>query len=123
MVKVVMTSAAGCKSDLFSEHALLREVFEQFHEDCAGVVNGDLLQQEDFDKPLLLFGREAEVWITSVPKKDKSSEEVPVSGSLQYGCSEWDALTALHKARVALDEAIKGIEALGIQLIDDESPF
>ena len=123
MVKVVMISTAGRKIDLFSEHALLREVFEQFHEDCTGTVNGELIQQEDLEKPLLLFGKDAEVRIASFPKTDESSVEVPVGGSIQYGCREYKALTALRKAKDALDEAIKAIEALGTPLDADEPPF
>lgn len=123
MVKVVMTSLLGRKTDLFSEHALLREVFEQFHEDCAGTVNGELLQQKDLDKPLLLFEKDAEIRITSIPKTDEPLEEMPEGNTIQYGCREFEALTALRKAREALDEAIRAIEALGTPLADDESPF
>ena len=123
MVKAVMISSSGRKTDLFSEHALLRDVFEQFHEDCAGTVNGELLQQEDLDKPLLLFGKESEMWIVSTSKAVEPSEEAPVYGAVQYGCREYKALTALRKAKEALDEAIQAIEALGTPLDDEEPPF
>ena len=123
MVKVVLTSSLGRKTDLFSEHTLLREVFEQFHEGCAGTVNGKLLQQEELDKPLLLFGKESEVWIVSTPKADESSEGTPVYGTVQNGCKENKALSAFQKAKETLNEVIQAIEALGMSLDDDEPPF
>ncbi len=66
MIKVVMTSTDGRKTELFSEKASLREVYDQFHMDYVGMVNGEILQQGDLGKPLREFELDSVVELTSV---------------------------------------------------------
>ena len=116
MIKVMMMSFFGRKTELFSEHIPLRDVFGRFHAECAGTANGTELQEEDFDKPLLTFCEDDEVIINAFPKKEKESEMIPEPGPAIVRCTHNEVKETLLKVKEALDAALKALE-------EEELPF
>ena len=116
MIKVMMMSFFGRKTELFSEHTPLRDVFSRFHVECAGTANGNELQKEDFDKPLLTFSEDDEVMIKAFPKKEKVSERIPEPGPVIVHCTHNEVKEAPLKVKKALDAALKALE-------EEELPF
>ncbi len=116
MIKVMMMSIFGQKTDLFSEHTSLRDVFNRFHVECVGTANGVELQEEDFDKSLLTFSEDAEVAITAVQKSKKEEETIPEPGPVIVNCTHNEVKEALLKVKEALDAALMALE-------EEELPF
>ena len=66
MMKVILTTPLGIKTDLFPEHFSVRQVLEQFQADWSKVVtevDGEILFEEELDSDLCEFGRDDEVQI------------------------------------------------------------
>ena len=80
MVKVFLTSAMGRESDLFPEHMALREVLDSFgvnDENSVYMVDGEVIREEDMEKPLHMFGKDSVVKITSLLKPGQDPEISP----------------------------------------------
>lgn len=83
MVKVILTTTAGRKSDMFAEHQTPREILEYFDVDYSVATNsidGIRLGIGDLDKSLKELGVGAECRMSSVVKIDNAAH-VELSGA------------------------------------------
>ena len=123
MVKVVLTSFGGRKTELFSDHTPLREALSQLHAEATNAVlcvNGTRLGDEDYDKALHEFSRDAEVRMDLLREREEPQAEMPFSSS--DSDSEYVAVP-LKEMREAINKARQALDDLLMILSKDEVPF
>lgn len=83
MIKVVLISTSGRKSDMFAEHQTIREVFDYFGVDYSVATNsldGIRLGVGDMDKSLKEMGVTTECRLSSIVKTDNAAH-IDLSGA------------------------------------------
>ncbi len=73
MIKVIITTIEGRKTDLFPEHLSVRNAFEELDVDYTisiNAINGSYLHEEDMDKALHTYERDSVVHLSSIVRAD-----------------------------------------------------
>lgn len=113
MTKVTMLADTGRKVDLFPDNTRLREVLEHFQESSIGTANAEPVLEEDLDKPLYAFARDAEVTLTTFPRPEEGGE----TAWIPEGKTRDEIREMLLKAKEEVETALKALEEEG------EMPF
>ena len=112
MVKVVLETETGRRTELMPECLRMRDVLDRFHADAQRVhiVNGACLREEDMARYLREFSEDDEVRIVPVPAPEADSAEGSwETGTILVDDSNREILSAMHKIQEALNEAYKAL--------------
>ena len=114
MIKVILTTMAGRKSDLFPESFTIREVFDALQEDCTSKVllsDGTVIPEEDLGRCLREYAKDDDMRISTVTYPPVETEPYPFSLDLP---SEEESISSVYDAliqmRNKLNETTKKLE-------------
>ena len=83
MIKVIMTTSAGRKSEMFDENTKIKDIFDAFGVDYGSgtnTINSNRLDPAGFEKTLAQWGVENECRLASIVKMD-NAVSVKISGA------------------------------------------
>ena len=118
MIKVILATEEGQKTDLFPESFSIRDVFREFHEEYVGravLVDGELIPDDKQWSSMREYcrGSTMRIAVSAIPEKaeetDPQVESVP---------SEEDAFRSIYDEMIAIRDKLNGL----INKLEDQHP-